>query len=230
MVSDDNDDNDFPYTPYNEIDFSRMHMVFQRLSLFDNLFFSMQAMNIAVVDPAITEWEYELLHKLIETERTPTQEAIFVSAQSQMWIFALYELLRTWRQRIDEIRRHLMAGTLEQHVATLTRNEVNVAALMQRKAAKSVMEDCARADKMFADYDLMEPVFRLAETVRINLAKHEAPKDRRNRFMPRAPGYGRIDCWCGALNYEIVHTDGGLSHVNRRQIADAIRAVRVSAD
>jgi hypothetical protein len=44
----------------------------------------MQALNISVVDPTITEWEYGLLHKLIETERTPTQDAIFVSAQSKM--------------------------------------------------------------------------------------------------------------------------------------------------
>ena len=41
----------------------------------------------------------------IETERTPLQTAVFASALSQLWIFGLYELLRTWRQRAREVIR-----------------------------------------------------------------------------------------------------------------------------
>jgi hypothetical protein len=227
---DEDDIRGLEYTPLDQIDFSRMHTVFRSMSLFDNLFFSMQSMNIAVVDPSITEWEYDLLQKLIETERTPVQDAIFVSAQSQMWIFALYELLRTWRQRINEIRKHTKEGTLEKHIKSLDRDDTNLAAYMQRIAAEAVLNDGTVAEKMFRDYDLMDPIFRLAETVRINLAKHEAPKDRTNKFMPRVPGYGRIDYLCGALSYEIVHNDGSFSYINRRQIADAIRAINIPAD
>ena len=38
----------------------------------------------------------EVLQKLLQEERTPP-ETMFLSAQSQMWIFAAYELMRTWR-------------------------------------------------------------------------------------------------------------------------------------
>ncbi len=48
----------------------------------------------------------------IEIERTPAQQAMFVSAQSQLWIFALYELLGTWRQRIRKLRSWSNSGAI----------------------------------------------------------------------------------------------------------------------
>ena len=65
----------------------------------DDLYMSMQIMNLAIVDEFIRDCETQLLHEYIEKERTPTESAMFVSAQSQLWIFGIYELLRTWRQR-----------------------------------------------------------------------------------------------------------------------------------
>lgn len=37
------------------------------------------------------------------TEKTPLPRALFVSALSQLWIFGVYELLRTWRQRCKDV-------------------------------------------------------------------------------------------------------------------------------
>jgi len=64
--------------------------------------FRNQAFNIALVDEFIMKLELNLLRQQFQEERTPIVEAAFVSAQSQMWIFAAYELMRTWRQRATD--------------------------------------------------------------------------------------------------------------------------------
>jgi hypothetical protein len=70
--------------------------------LFDDLFLSMQGQNVMLVDLYLRDLERDLLRELIEIERTPLPATLIVSALSQMWIFAVYELLRTWRQRVKD--------------------------------------------------------------------------------------------------------------------------------
>ena len=60
-------------------------------------------MNIAVSDQALRNWEAALIREYLEADRTPMESAMFVSAFSQLWLFGLYELLRTWRERANEI-------------------------------------------------------------------------------------------------------------------------------
>ena len=43
--------------------------------------------------------EHDLAAEYHEQETTPVPTAAMVSAVAQLWIFGLYELLRTWRQR-----------------------------------------------------------------------------------------------------------------------------------
>ena len=69
----------------------------------DDLYLRMQALNLGIVDEYLRQSERDLLSLYMREERTPTPEAVFVSAQSQLWIFGLYELLRTWRQRAREL-------------------------------------------------------------------------------------------------------------------------------
>ena len=61
----------------------------------------------------------------------------------------------------------------------------------------------------------------MTELFRMNLAKHSAPG--KDRVIPRAPGYGRINRWCGAMDYELIEKDGYYTTMNRRDIADALR-------
>src|SRR5262249_7981770 len=65
-------------------------------------YLSMQIYNLALVDQFIMELEEDVLRKLMQEERTPS-ETMFLSAQSQMWIFAAYELMRTWRERATDV-------------------------------------------------------------------------------------------------------------------------------
>jgi hypothetical protein len=63
----------------------------------------MQAFNLSITDPFLAALESDVLRKLIDEEHTPVPDASFLSAQSQMWIFAAYELFRTWRQRVADL-------------------------------------------------------------------------------------------------------------------------------
>src|SRR6266851_1391381 len=78
---------------------------FQKLPLFDEPYLRMQAMNLEMVDEYLRYQEESLLAEYMEAERTPLPAAIFVSALSQLRIFGVYELLRTWRQRAGDVLR-----------------------------------------------------------------------------------------------------------------------------
>ena len=114
LVADDDYDEDGPrYEPASSIEAGSLRRALCGLSLLgDDPFLSGQAFNLAIVDEWLTQIEEELLRKLWREDRTPTPEAVFVSAQSQMWIFAAYELLRTWRQRAKDFRKLASNGGL----------------------------------------------------------------------------------------------------------------------
>jgi hypothetical protein len=73
------------------------------LPLLDQPYLHMQAMNLDIIDCFLVESETNLLREYIQTEHTPFPAATFVSALSQLWLFGLYELLRTWRQRVQNV-------------------------------------------------------------------------------------------------------------------------------
>lgn len=62
----------------------------QGLTLFRDPYLSMQAQNLAIVDHFLTGLEQHVMRRLFEEDRTPIDDAMFLNAQSQMWIFAAY--------------------------------------------------------------------------------------------------------------------------------------------
>lgn len=214
-----------PYLPFESIDFSRIQGVFRNLILFDDMFLNMQAMNIAMVDHFITEGEYALRDKLIELERTPTDHALFISAQSQMWIFALYELLRTWRQRINNLQKWRDNGGIDQMIKNMSGEEVNLGVLMKTKHLEIARDEPKFLETAACHLELLGPLFAELEAIRINLAKHEI-RGKKNSTVS-APGYGRINYMCGSLDYELELGDNSYRVINRRDIADMLRAIMI---
>src|SRR5260370_15425287 len=116
-MDDDEDikrDRDGPeYRRAEEIGLSELRDALGRLQLFgDDPYLRMQAFNLALVDQTLTRLEYEVLEKLNAEERTPIPETAHLSALSQMWIFATYELMRTWRQRAQNMIKWADNGRL----------------------------------------------------------------------------------------------------------------------
>ncbi|MGJ8690485.1 MAG: hypothetical protein ACSHXZ_13310 [Gammaproteobacteria bacterium] len=207
------------------INFSQISWYFQSMPLFDDVFLNMQAMNVAIVDSFITDQEYALLSKYIEIERTPGEMAMFVSAQSQMWIFALYELLRTWKQRARKLQTWKANGALNTMLKNVETDKYNLGALMRARHIEWVRDDDSAIPTLERYEKKIDPVFQMTSDIRINLAKHEI-RGKPNAPV-RAPGYGRINMLCGALDFQIDFGNDSFVTVNRRDIADTIRALEI---
>jgi hypothetical protein len=190
-----------------------------KLPLFDNLFLSMQGQNIMLVDFHIRDLETDLLRTYMDRERTPIPETRFVSALSQMWIFAAYELLRTWRQFIRELKKEVGQPSPEE--AADDGGPVNLAAMYW----KGHVEEYRGSEEFRAaveeSWTRVEPVFRRIEALRMNLAKHEVPKRKGERAM--APGYGRIDGFDGSIYWMVDLGNNAVDIVSRRSLSEGLR-------
>ncbi|MFD0320296.1 hypothetical protein [Lysobacter gummosus] len=145
-----------------------------------------------------------------------------VSALSQMWIYGLYEVLRMWRDRRFQFKKLYDNGGIDLKIANLPDDDAqNMSTDIRRKQLELYRSDASYRDSIEKTWELLEPIFRMVELFRINLAKHCAPG--KDGAIPRAPGYGRINRWCGAMDYELLDKDGYYQIMNRRDIADALR-------
>jgi hypothetical protein len=210
------------YLPFDEIDFSTIANDFRFLPFYrDDLFFGMQAMNIGIIDPNITQYEYNLLETYIEKERTPSFEAMTVGAFSQMWIFALYEVLRLWRERKYEFSKLYKNGGIDSKLKSLNSDDMNITLLDRRRQLEKYRDDQSFRDEVEYCWAQLETVYRMIELFRMNIAKHAAPG--KSNAIPMAPGYGRINMLCGALDYELIIDKESYELLNRRDVADSLR-------
>ena len=213
------------YLPFEDIDFSIIANDFRFLPFYrDDLFLGMQAMNIGITDPNITQYEYHLLETYIEKERTPSFEAMTVGAFSQMWIFALYEVLRLWRDRKYEFSKLYQNGGIDLKLKSLdSDDDMNITIRDRRRQLEKYRNDQSFRDEVEYCWVQLESVYRMIELYRINMAKHVAPG--KSNAIPMAPGYGRINMLCGALDYELIFDRDRYELLNRRDVADYLREV-----
>lgn len=195
------------------------------LTLFEDPYLTMQAQNLAIVDGFLNALEQRLLRRHLQEDSTPLDDAMFLNAQSQMWIFAAYEVVRTWRQRAKDLIKWHDNGGLRLKLDALEADQGFVHDGNLRRAAmvRAVIADPTIVQKLRDDLKRTHMVFARMEYLRVSLAKHEVPG--RAKAPALAPGYGRINAWCGALDYELNNGRYIMGNVNRRDIADDIRAI-----
>lgn len=213
------------YPNWNDLDFSIITMGMKKLPFFvDDLWLGMQGMNAGIVDSVITEYEYALLREYYEIEKTPLESALAVTAMSQMWIFGLYEVLRLWRDRQFQFNKLLVSGGINPKLENLPDDDPqNLTSEIRRRQLERFRDDAVYRGEIESNWQKLEPIYRMVELFRMNLAKHCAPG--KDGVLPRAPGYGRINYWCGAMDFELIDKEGYYHHMNRRDIADALRKV-----
>jgi len=190
-----------------------------KLPLFDDLFLSMQGQNVMIVDLYLRDLERDLLRELIEIERTPFPAMLIVSALSQMWIFAVYELLRTWRQRVKDLKRDAQKPAVQQA------GHSKLAGIYYQDQLAYLRKKPAYANELDRAVNLMEPLFRRIEALRMNLAKHEVPK--LHAVPAMAPGYGRIDGMTGSISWQVDLGNNWVDLVSRRSLADQLKTLVV---
>jgi len=214
---------DIPYKAWDDINFGIITMGLKKLPFFkDDLYLGMQAMNVGIVDSVITEYEYSMLREWFKIERTPTETAMAVSAMSQMWIYGLYETLRLWRDRKFQFQKLYDNGGIDLKVNNMSQDDPsNITIEIRKRQLIRYKEDSDYRDSVNETWEKLESSYRMTELFRMNLAKHCAPG--KNGIVPRAPGYGRINRWCGSMDFELIDKNGHYTYMNRRDIADGLR-------
>ncbi len=225
MVEKEENDDVPDYRDPGDIPESELRIALCGLNLLgDDLYLRMQALNLSIVDQFLMGLEYDTLQKLNDQESTPMPEATFLSAMSQMWIFAAYELLRTWRQRAKEVLKLVHNGGLAQRVEGLERSagKFHVAQQIRASQFRRALNDPNIGARISDDLRAIHIPMSQLEHLRISLAKHEVRGQKNS--IAFAPGYSRINMWCGSLDYEIGSGNVVLDVVSRRDIADALRS------
>jgi hypothetical protein len=203
----------------------------RRLQFFDSdIFMRQQAHNLDLVDQFLLGVEQRVLQGLIEEERTP-MDAYFLGAQSQMWMFAAFEVLRTWDQRIRDFNTLVQSGGLPQKIQALEAGvdeyphlgkNILLTQLIELRDQPNLLNVAQKQQRM-----IRTPYFRL-DFIRIALAKHEVKG--RDNSKALNPGYGRINMHCGALDYEMENGKYSVGMINRRDIADSLRYLDLVAE
>jgi hypothetical protein len=200
--------------------------VLSSLPLFDDLYLRMQAMNLEIVDGFLQDQERALLREYLELERTPIPSMVFVSALSQLWVFGIYELLRTWRQRVGKVLTFVygLRKVRPENRRQFIEQQRTTVQKASQHALISRWGDFARAAKhprfvcdLEQAFDNSELVFRRIESLRISLAKHEIPKSK--GAFALAPGYARLDEITGSILWQFVLEGNEVDAVTRREIA-----------
>lgn len=216
------------YLPPEEIAPMALSDALTRLALFEeDHFLRMQVHNLELVDGFLMDLEYKILAEWFETERTPP-DTHFLLAQSQMWIFAAYELLRTWHQRAREILKWAGSGGLEQKLKALKEandGRVHFGRDVRIAQLERVIQQRDLVDTIRTQVALLHIPYTRLEYLRVSLAKHEVSG--REKSAALMPGYGRLDMNCGSLNFDVGNDSYSTGPISRRDIADELRAINV---
>ncbi len=183
-----------------------------------------QAVNLTIVDEFVMDLEYDYLRaKLNETFNA--YDSIFLSAQSQMWIFSAYEVMRTWMQKAKGYVHTAKNAGLHQKLVSLKRDRgyINYTALQKADEIQALIDDPALVKMLEDDLARIYFLFIRLETLRVALAKHEARKRPNALMVGSTVAYMNREC--GSLEYQM--NSGMMIHgnISRRDIADEIRAI-----
>lgn len=232
MDEEEFEDDTWPqYKPIEEVHQGELFDALRRLQFFDtDMFMRQQAFNLDMVDQFLMDLERQILLECFQTDRTPRQTH-FLGAQSQMWIFAAFEVLRTWDQRIRDFKTMIQHGALQARIDEIQAADVEyrhpgrgiyLGQLIELRDDPALLERALRQRR-----NLYVPYFRL-DFIRIAMAKHEVKGQTNSKALN--PGYGRINMDCGALDYELENGKYSVGYINRRQIADSLRYLDLDAE
>lgn len=183
-----------------------------------------QAMNLTIIDEFVMDLEYDYLRAKFNETSNP-YHSIFLSAQSQMWIFSAYELLRTWIQKAKIYAHCANNSGLHQKLEHLKRDRgyVNYTAIQKASEVQALIDDPSLRKALEDDLARIHFLFIRLETIRIALAKHEVRK--RPNAMMAGGIVGYMNHQCGSLEYQMSSGMVIQGNISRRDIADDIRAI-----
>ncbi|UXA57870.1 hypothetical protein M0D47_03085 [Xanthomonas prunicola] len=189
----------------------------------DDLAMRSQAFNLAMVDKFIMGLEMNYLRSRF-TEELPREpgSAVFLSAQTEMWIFAAYELMRSWRERAKLAIRLAENGGLGAKIShLLAKPDWDYGGRMVARQLSRVRDEPEILPRVRDDVRRSHIPFHLLEWVRVQLAKYQEPGNEKS-FVRTHP---MMDRETGSLNYELTRGQVILEVLSRRQLADLMRGL-----
>lgn len=95
-----------------------------------------RAFNAARMDAALTSSEEAVLRLMLKEERPPVEETLLLSAQSQIWVAYMSELLHTWQQTVVDIAELAETSVLEEEIEALEKLELSSSAQARQPQSK----------------------------------------------------------------------------------------------
>jgi len=190
----------------------------------ENPFLVMQASQLCHVDNLLNGLEEQVLQDMAQDD-PPRSTIAMVQALSPMWIFAAYELLRTWRQRCEEVIKLAENGGFDQKATHLER-ELGYRHYDRELRAQQLRDAEGRpelVEQMRVDLRRTEMGFTTLEFIRVALAKHEVSKKGNKKPIAFAPGLALPNRHTGSMDYEMSNGGAIIGYVSRRDIAETIR-------
>ena len=196
----------------------------------DNFYLQMQARNIAETDRFLEQMEHDLLQLEIQGDVTPSREASFLNAWSQMWVFAFFELMRTWKapakdflnfsRKLSRSNAHAKAQLIENKIAQIKKSR----GTFHLKALRWVAENPAGAETALnTGIQRTSLLSRMLADVRTGLTKHQIQGS--GTFVPH-PSYGRISPLNGSISWRVMYEkENTEALISRRDLADECRAI-----
>ncbi len=191
----------------------------------DDPFMRMQAFNLSLVDHFIMRLELELHRRRFDKEKVPVMETAFLSAQTQMWIFAVYELLRTWQAQAKDVVKLAKSGGLTMKAEALGRKLpfAHPAREMRAEQLRRIIKTPTTVESIALDLRRTHILYVQLEHVRVALAKHQISG--KPKAVPHAPGLVMFNRWSGSIEYELGYEGVILGTLSRRDIAESLRAL-----
>jgi hypothetical protein len=216
-----------------ETDFN-LHSWYATIPMSDDVYLGLQAQNIARVEMNVMRvWESQALDEQQEdpgSYQGPKYRELM--ALSQMWVFGLYEFLRTWRQRARLLmlfeQKYSELATQEErdaYLEVITLKAKNKARLATRFPVYYPDHVAKIADAEFiksvrAYWDKTQELYEELSAVRMPAAKHELPKKRgEEALLADGPGMGVPNRLTGSISWEVVLGDKKKT-IMRRDLAD----------
>ena len=209
------------YVPAEELDGTEIHSALSSLALFDNPNLAIQSYNLGIVDLSITKLELTVLAQLNECGAASAHEVAVLGAQSRTWIVATYEVMRFWRGWATEFVELHSCGALKHELELFedadTEVEPRAWMLQEIKADPSIVfrlrDDLKRTHIAYTCLKYL--CFALVDEGQVEQCNSGG----------LSVNYVGINEWCGALDYKVTAGGCSISPINRRDIAEDIRAV-----
>ncbi|MBM3093008.1 hypothetical protein GFB56_19715 [Ensifer sp. T173] len=221
--------NDRPrYRPVAEIGPGELVDALMTLAGFsENTFLVMQAHQLGMVDNLLNALEDEVMRNRADDD-PPRDSMALLGALSHMWIYAAYELQRTWRQRCEEVIKLADSGGLDLKAAHLERDlgYQHYDRELRAEQLRTAQQRPELVAQMRTDLRRTEMGFTMLEFIRVALAKHEvSKKGSKKPPIAFAPGLARQNRYCGSMEYEMSNGGTIIDTITRRDIAETIRFI-----